>query len=73
MVCLFCEDSHETVEHLLAHFNEAHKFDFLEYIRENKLSMYDRLKLLVHLRKEVSAGTACVYAVADPRRPLDYD
>jgi hypothetical protein len=51
VLCIFCDDSHEKITTLLEHFSEAHKFDLVEHIRENKLDMYDRMKLLNHLRK----------------------
>jgi len=53
VICLFCDDSHDKVQGLLHHLNEAHKFDLIGYIEKEKLDVYGRMKLLNHLRKEI--------------------
>lgn len=52
VICLFCNNNQETVPALLSHMNEHHQFDFLKFIHEEKLGVYERSKFINFLRKK---------------------
>lgn len=53
VVCLFCNNNHESVAELLSHMNDSHQFDFLKFIKDEKLGIYERSKFINFLRKKV--------------------
>jgi len=52
VICLFCNNNQESVPALLSHMNEHHQFDFLKFIHEEKLGVYERSKFINFLRKK---------------------
>lgn len=52
VVCLFCNNNQETVAALLSHMNDNHNFDFLKFIHEERMGIYERSKFINFLRKQ---------------------
>jgi len=52
VICLYCNNNQETVPALLSHMEEHHKFDFVKFIHEEKLGVYERSKFINFLRKK---------------------
>jgi len=51
-LCLFCQTSSEMIEELLDHIRTVHDIDLIAAIERDKLSSYDRIKMLNFIRKE---------------------
>ncbi|KHJ84941.1 zinc finger, C2H2 type [Oesophagostomum dentatum] len=52
VVCLLCNESDETCEGLLSHMKEKHEFDLIKLIDDNRLDVYQRMKLINFIRKQ---------------------
>ncbi|RCN28262.1 zinc finger, C2H2 type [Ancylostoma caninum] len=52
VVCLLCNESDETCEGLLSHMKDKHEFDLIKLIDDNRLDVYQRMKLINFIRKQ---------------------
>lgn len=52
VVCLLCHESDDTAEGLLDHMKDKHEFDLIKLIDENRLDVYQRMKLINYIRKQ---------------------
>lgn len=50
-VCLFCDHGAETLDAVVKHMDENHKFNLVEHIRDQKMGTYERMKFLNFIRK----------------------
>lgn len=50
VVCLLCDETAERGEQLIEHMKAAHEFDILKVIEDNKLDIYQRMKLINFIR-----------------------
>uniref|UniRef100_A0A0N5B1D2 C2H2-type domain-containing protein n=1 Tax=Syphacia muris TaxID=451379 RepID=A0A0N5B1D2_9BILA len=52
VVCLFCDDSCDTIEPMLIHMKDAHNCDILDIIEKEDLDLYQRMKMINFIRKQ---------------------
>jgi hypothetical protein len=56
VVCLFCDESFDAADVLLAHSIDKHGIDVIEMMNHKlKLDIYGRVKLINYIRKQVWA------------------
>ncbi|KAL7079837.1 hypothetical protein ACQ4LE_000386 [Meloidogyne hapla] len=52
-LCLFCDHANVQLDEIVDHMKEDHKFDILAYINEQKMELYDRMKFVNFIRKQI--------------------
>lgn len=52
VICLFCDESCDTIEPMLIHMKEMHNCDILDIIEKENLDLYQRMKMINFIRKQ---------------------
>ncbi|VDD95902.1 unnamed protein product [Enterobius vermicularis] len=52
VICLFCDESCDTIEPMLIHIKEAHECDILDIIEKENMDLYQRMKMINFIRKQ---------------------
>ncbi|KAK0413968.1 hypothetical protein QR680_007085 [Steinernema hermaphroditum] len=65
VLCLFCDESYDEATELLDHLKDAHKFDLLKIIADEKMDIYNRMKFLNYVRTKMYNGACFVCGKED--------
>ena len=52
-LCLFCDHANDQLDEIVNHMKDDHKFDIFAYISEQGMELYDRMKFVNFIRKQV--------------------
>jgi hypothetical protein len=52
-LCLFCDFANTQLDEIINHMKDEHKFDIFAYINKQGMELYDRMKFVNFIRKQV--------------------